>query len=148
MWFFQLQRIPEWSIKRNNFFGLDRVFKERVIRKGAFSDADVELYKEALRRPGALTAAINYYRANARRLFFRGRRPGKNGIDHTVRVPTLFIFGEQDFAIIPATVRGIENYVDAPYREVRIAECGHWVQNEAVEEVNTALLDFLAPEAS
>jgi pimeloyl-ACP methyl ester carboxylesterase len=58
-------------------------------------------------------------------------------------VPTLFIFAEQDFAILPETVRGVEKYVDAPYRELRIADSGHWVQNEAAEEVNAALLDFL-----
>lgn len=59
-------------------------------------------------------------------------------------MPTLFIFGEQDFAILPQTVRGIENYIDAPYRELRIPDSGHWVQNEAVEEVNTALVEFLS----
>ena len=58
-------------------------------------------------------------------------------------MPTLFIFGEQDIAILPQTVRGVENYIDAPYREVRIPDSGHWVQNEAVEEVNTALMEFL-----
>jgi pimeloyl-ACP methyl ester carboxylesterase len=61
-----------------------------------------------------------------------------------IRVPTLFIYGEKDFAIIPATVRGVDSYVDAPYRELRIADSGHWVQNEAAQEVNAALLEFLA----
>ncbi|HCX29742.1 MAG TPA: hypothetical protein DHU55_08220, partial [Blastocatellia bacterium] len=59
---------------------------------------------------------------------------------------TLFIFGEQDFAILPETVRGIAKYLDAPYREVRIADSGHWVQNEAVAEVNEALIDFLSSQ--
>jgi len=65
--------------------------------------------------------------------------------DGRIRVPTLFIFAEQDVAILPRTVRGVENYIDAPYRELRIADSGHWVQNEAVEEVNAALLEFLGP---
>ena len=55
----------------------------------------------------------------------------------------MFIYGEQDFAILPATVRNVEKYIDAAYREVRIADSGHWVQNEAAEEVNAALLKFL-----
>jgi pimeloyl-ACP methyl ester carboxylesterase len=67
-------------------------------------------------------------------------RSGGNG---RIRVPTLFIFGEQDFAILPATVRGIGNYIDASYCELRIADSGHWVQNEAAAEVNAALLEFL-----
>jgi pimeloyl-ACP methyl ester carboxylesterase len=155
MFFFQLPRIPEWAISRKDFAALDRVFKESVARKGAFSDADIEVYKEALRRPGCASAAVNYYRANVGRLM--SKRNSDNTPEHRssqmderriardgrVRVPTLFIFGEQDFAILPQTVRGVENYIDAPYRELRIADSGHWVQNEAVDEVNAALLEFL-----
>lgn len=143
MLFFQLPRVPEWSIRRNNFAGLERVFKDTVVRKGCFSDGDIELYKEAMRQPGALTASINYYRANLRRVMFRRRYENNVKRDDRIRVPTLFIFGEQDFAIIPETVRGVGNYVAAPYREVRIPDSGHWVQNEAVDEVNSVLIDFL-----
>ena len=143
MLFFQLPRVPEWSIRRNNFAGLERVFKDTVVRKGCFSDGDIELYKEAMRQPGALTASINYYRANLRRVMFRRRDENNVKRDGRIRVPTLFIFGEQDFAIIPETVRGVGNYVAAPYREVRIPDSGHWVQNEAVDEVNSVLIDFL-----
>jgi pimeloyl-ACP methyl ester carboxylesterase len=147
MFFFQLPRVPEWAISRKNFAGLDRTFKESVARKGSFSDADIENYKEAMRQPGALTGAVNYYRANTRRLISKGHTPERDESesrrDGRIRVPTLFIFGEQDFAILPATVRGVERFVDAPYRELRIADSGHWVQNEASDEVNTALLEFL-----
>jgi epoxide hydrolase 4 len=159
MFFFQLPGIPEWAIGRKGFASLDRVFKETVARKGSFSDSDIEIYKNALRQPGSLSGAVNYYRANVRRLMSQrntaasqasdsdpqetehGRfRLGQSG---SIRVPTLFIFGEQDFAILPATVREVGKYIDAPYREVRIADSGHWVQNEAASEVNAALLDFL-----
>ena len=150
MFFFQLPRIPEWALSRKHFSALDRTFKENVGRKGTFSDTDVELYKEALSQPGALTGAINYYRANVPRMMLpRRQKPtavpkGGEEADRRFRVPTLFILGEQDFAILPATVRGIEAYMAAPYREVRIADSGHWVQNEAAEEVNAALLEFLS----
>ncbi|MCM3902970.1 MAG: alpha/beta hydrolase [Pyrinomonadaceae bacterium] len=151
MFFFQLPRIPEWVIRKNNFKGLDGVFKEKVVRAGSFTDADVAAYRKALSQPGALTSAINYYRANVFRIM-RGSKPAATSEPSTqteirkgrgVRVPTLFIFGEQDFAILPRTVRGVADYVDAPYSELRIADSGHWVQNEAVEEVNAALLEFL-----
>jgi pimeloyl-ACP methyl ester carboxylesterase len=142
MFFFQLPRIPEWVIGRNNFEGLEGVFKEQTAGKASFTDTDIEAYKEALRQPGALTAAINYYRANVWRRF-KPRRKNER-VDAKIKVPTLFIFGEQDFAILSQTVRGVGNYIDAPYRELRIADSGHWVQNEAVEEVNNALLEFLA----
>lgn len=148
MFFFQLPRVPEWLIGRNNFAALDRVFKDQVARAGSFTDEDIEKYKAALREPAALTAAVNYYRANVFRLM--RRKPGAKSAgaaplerDGRIRVPTLFIFGEQDSAILPQTVRGVANYINAPYREVRIPDCSHWVQNEAPEEVNTALLEFL-----
>ena len=159
MFFFQLPRVPEWAIRRKGFAALDKTFKETVARKGTFSDADVALYKEALARPGAVTAAVNYYRANVRRVISQRDNSGKrkrgsqtkveseslksigNG---RIQVPTLFIFGEQDFAILPSTVSGVGKYIDAPYRELRIADSGHWVQNEAADEVNAALLEFLA----
>lgn len=162
MFFFQLPRLPEWAIGRKDFAALDKTFRDTVARKDTFSDTDIEFYKEALRRPGALTAAINYYRANVRRVMSQ-RNPSvtserssqpreiktdrtKEASDGRIRVPTLFIFGEQDFAILPATVSGVEKYIDAPYRELRIADSGHWVQNEAVAEVNEALIDFLSSQ--
>lgn len=143
MLFFQLPRIPEWAISRKNFEGIDRTFREKVINRTAFNDEDVRLYKEAIQRPGALTAGINYYRANLKRLT-SGRKNRDPTVNRPVPMPTLFIFGEQDFAIIPRTVRGVKDYVSGPYRELRLPNCGHWVQNEAADEVNRALLEFLA----
>jgi pimeloyl-ACP methyl ester carboxylesterase len=143
MFFFQIPRLPEWLIARQNFRAIERTFQKKVGRKNSFTQRDVERYKEAARQPGALTGAVNYYRANLfDRLLVRKQTNDKQG-DGRIQVPTLFIYGEQDFAIIPATVRGLEKYIDADYREVRIPDSGHWVQNEAPEEVNAALLEFL-----
>ncbi|MGH9968432.1 MAG: alpha/beta fold hydrolase [Pyrinomonadaceae bacterium] len=149
MFFFQLPRLPESLIRRNDFDGLNRVFTEKVSRRGSFTEADIAAYKEALRQPGALTSAINYYRANVFRIMRKPHRtaadaPGQ--VSARIRVPTLFIFGEQDFAILPQTVNGVGNYIDAPYHEVRIPDSGHWVQNEAVMEVNAALEKFLSAD--
>ena len=144
---FQLPRIPEWMVSRKNLDAIDRTFTDKVVRKHSFSAAEIDNYKEALRQPGSITAALNYYRANFSRL---AKRPVKTGdwasAQERTRVPTLFIFAEQDFAILPRTVRGVDKYVDAPYREVRIPDSGHWVQNEAADEVNAALIDFLKSE--
>jgi pimeloyl-ACP methyl ester carboxylesterase len=144
MLFFQLPRVPEWLMSANDFAFVEQTFKKTVARQGSFTDADIEVYKEALRERGALTAAINYYRANILRMFLKRRRREEELSDGRVRVPVLFIYGEQDHAVIPETVRNVKAYVDAPYREVRIPTSAHWVQNEAVEEVNAALNSFLA----
>ena len=143
MFLFQLPRLPEWMIGRNNMAAIDRTFTDSVSRKGTFSAAEIENYKEALRQPGAVTSAVNYYRANINRLASRAKSDSRS---ERTRVPTLFIFAEQDFAILPETVRGVADYVDAPYRELRIKDSGHWVQNEAAAEVNDALIEFLKSE--
>lgn len=160
MFLFLLPVLSEWIIRWNKFAVLDKMFKSSVARKGTFTETDIQLYKEALAQPGALTAALNYYRANVVQMMSRaGRRSGKKlnsgaGENETgprpgrpgfrISVPTLFIYGEQDIALAAATVRNVGNYVDGPYRELRIADSGHWVQNEASDEVNQALLEFLA----
>lgn len=147
MFFFQIPRLPEWLISQKNFQAIERSFTNHVSRKGTFSSEDIAHFKEALQQPGALKAGINYYRANViDRLLARkvvSSASGSSAATGRVKVPTLFIFGEQDFAILPATVSGIEKHIDAYYREVRIPDSGHWVQNEAADEVNAALLDFL-----
>jgi pimeloyl-ACP methyl ester carboxylesterase len=56
----------------------------------------------------------------------------------------LFVYGERDFAIVPETVAGVADYVDAPYTERRLTRSNHWVQQESPAEVNAALLNFLA----
>lgn len=142
MLFFQLPRVPEWWMARDDFAALAKAFRA-TSRPGTFSDKDIEVYKAAMREPGALTAAVNYYRANVRSFF--ARRPGGGGIKERerVRVPTLFVYGERDFAIVPETVAGVADYVDAPYTELRLARNNHWVQQESPAEVNAALLGFL-----
>jgi pimeloyl-ACP methyl ester carboxylesterase len=145
MFFFQIPGLPEWLIRQQNYRSIERTFTDKVTRKNTFTSEDIELYKEAARQRGALTGAINYYRANVfDRLFARKPKTDVKRSNGRVKVPVLFIFGEQDFAILPATVRGLERYVDAYYHEIRIPDSGHWVQNEAPAEVNAALLEFLS----
>jgi pimeloyl-ACP methyl ester carboxylesterase len=145
MLFFQLPRLPEWLMSAKDYAFVERIFKKTVARKGAFTDTDIAIYKKALSEPGALTAAVNYYRANVFSMFMKRRRRADEELsDGRIRVPTLFIYGEKDHAIMPETVRNLKAYIDAPYREVRIGTSAHWVQNEAVSEVNAALQSFLA----
>jgi pimeloyl-ACP methyl ester carboxylesterase len=143
MLFFQLPYLPELWIRARNFYGLERMFKSTTVRPNVFTDADIAVYKNALREDGALTAAINYYRANFIRRFVKRGKPHKQETGRRISVPTLFLFGEQDFAIDPRTVRGVAEFIDAPYREIRFAQSGHWVQEELPLEVNRALVEFV-----
>ena len=147
MLFFQLPFVPEWQLALNDFAGLDAMFK-KTSRPGTFTDTDLAIYKNALRQKDsrtnttALNAAVNYYRAN---LFSNLSRSGAQAKakDARIRVPTLFIYGERDFAIVPDTVRDVGKHINAPYRELRLPDSNHWVQQESPAEVNAALLNFL-----
>jgi pimeloyl-ACP methyl ester carboxylesterase len=141
MAFFQLPFIPELWISALDFYGLERTFRT-TSRPGTFNDTDIAIYKEALRQQGALTAAINYYRANVLSLFLKGSE-NSGAREGRIKCPTLFIYGERDFAIVPETVRGVSRVIDAPYRELRIPDSNHWVNEEFPVEVNSALIDFL-----
>ena len=147
MLFFQLPRVPEWWIGAHDFAQLERMFKATA-RRGTFTETDLAVFKTALKQQsahdetGALTGAINYYRANVRRLFRRGADHAAT-VEARVRVPTLFVYGERDPFIVPATVKGVGAYVAAPYREARLTHTGHWAQQESPAEVNAALLSFL-----
>ncbi|MCA1815691.1 MAG: alpha/beta fold hydrolase [Acidobacteria bacterium] len=148
MLFFQLPQLPERWIGRDDFAQLARMFKT-TSRSGTFTDADIALYKEALKRRGAqggttaLTAGVNYYRANLFDLV-ADRLAGGSRTFSTA--PTLFIYGERDAFVVPETVRDVGGYVAAPYKEVRLARAGHWVQQEYPNEVNAALLRFLSED--
>jgi epoxide hydrolase 4 len=142
MFFFQLPSIPEWLMRRDDFAGLGKTLRA-TSRPGTFTDEDVEVLKSALREPGAVTGGINYYRANLRALLSRGFGDKQIRRHERIRVPTLFIYGERDFAILPETVAGVGAYVDAPYTELRLGRSNHWVQQESPAEVNAALLQFL-----
>lgn len=141
MLFFQIPRLPEWWMSRNDFALLDQMFTQTVARPGTVTATDIAVYKKALREPGALTAGINYYRANFFQFFSLDGQ--KRSDEAEIRVPTLFVFGERDHAIAPETVRGVGRYIDAPYHEVRLANVGHWSQQEAAQEVTAALQSFL-----
>ena len=145
MLFFQLPLLPEWLLSVNDFALIERSFKER---KGAFTDTDIAVYKKALREPNALTCAINYYRANLGALLSNRRKESEDLSDDRIRVPALLIYGERDRFIVPETIEGVSRFVDAPFREARFKNYGHWIQNEAPAEINAELMSFLATEPS
>jgi pimeloyl-ACP methyl ester carboxylesterase len=139
MFFFQLPVIPEFILRLNDFTPLERALQGSTASPGVFSDDDIAVYKRTWSEPGSLRAMLNYYRANILARFSVRNQPVKG-----ISVPSLFIFGEQDRAILHETVQGIGQMIDAPFTDIRIPQSGHWVQQEAKEEVTAVIRDFLA----
>jgi pimeloyl-ACP methyl ester carboxylesterase len=139
MFFFQLPFVPEFRLKQNNYAKLATALKTSTAEPNIFGDEEVAEYVKSWSQPGAITAMLNYYRANIlKRMFSKHEPPAK------VKVPTLFIYGEKDTAVLPATVAGVGHMIDGPYTEHRFPGSGHWVQQEAREEVTGVLRKFLA----
>ncbi len=145
--FFQLPVLPELSLGAKDFDFVDRVLAESTVRPDAFTETDIEYYKRALARPGARTAALNYYRAIARRNAKRTLTRGGVG-DLPVRVPTLLVWGEQDQALDVSLTENLEQWVP-DIRVERLADASHWVQFDAPERVTDLLLSHLpSPRAT
>lgn len=130
---FQLPRLPEKFIARNARRTAEGI-RWSAIRKDAFTDADIEIYAQAIAQPDAMRAAIDYYRALVRWGFWL---PVKR-----IDVPTLMLWGENDIALTKPLTYHTEKWV-SDFRIQYIPNCGHWVQNEAAEQVNRALLEFI-----
>lgn len=138
MFFFQIPALPEYLMGLKDFAMLEKSLRESTAVK-VFGDEEIALYKKAWSETGALTSMLNYYRANIiKRFLSKPETPPK------IRIPTLFIYGEQDQAVLPRTVAGVGDMIDAPYTEVRLPGSAHWVQQEAKDEVTKAIREFLA----
>ena len=85
---------------------------------------------------------VNYYRN-----FHRNWEITEHLTDTKIDVSTLFIAGERDVVIGGASkgqLNGAMSRVVTDLRDVvLIPEIGHWVQQEAPDETNQAMSDFL-----
>jgi len=85
--------------------------------------------------PGALTAALNWYRATHPTMM-RSIAP--------VSIPTLFVWGTLDPAISREAAEGCAPYVTGPYRFEVLEGVDHWVPEMASDRLNGLLLEHLA----
>ena len=139
VFFFQLPFLPEAMLGARGARAVGEAFRGMAVNKAAFPDDVLAHYRENAGKPGALTAMINYYRAN----FLTLASPA----DTTpIEVPVLMIWGEQDTALGLELTEGYAPYVrDFTLR--RLPGVSHWVQQEAPEEVNARLMEWLGEKS-
>ncbi len=112
---------------------------------GAASRQDRQAYLEAWSQPGALTGALNYYRASPLHppeAAGAELPPKLDPAGFHVRVPTLVIWGERDEALLTGNLDGLEDIVD-DLRVERIADGSHWVIHEQPDRVNRLIRSFV-----
>jgi pimeloyl-ACP methyl ester carboxylesterase len=91
-------------------------------------------YADRMRQPGALHAALNWYRAIPRELVRPALRMGR------ISVPTLYLWGELEPAIGRAAAEATAEYVTGDYTFEAIPRVGHWIPEAIPDHVAAALL--------
>ncbi|OLT44605.1 haloalkane dehalogenase [Saccharomonospora sp. CUA-673] len=105
-----LRRMYEWKVPRGH----------------------VDDYVERLSEPGALTAALNWYRA-----------PNPKERMGEVTVPTLYVWSTEDVAFGSTAALATGDWVSGPYEFQMLEDVTHWVPEEAPEQLTALLLDHL-----
>jgi pimeloyl-ACP methyl ester carboxylesterase len=123
---FQLRGLIEMLLRAGNWW---------MFRTFTGCPEEFPQWRASLERPGRLTAAIDYYRANLRMLF-KADWPA-------VRVPVMGVWSSRDIALVERQMTESRRFVDAPWRYERIEGATHWLQLDAPERVNALLIDFL-----
>ena len=118
---FQLPLVPE----RLLLAGGGAPLRRSLLRGGVPEDA-VDRYVARMRQPGALSAALNWYRAIPLSL----RDPVG-----TVRVPTLHVWSTGDAFLGRTATEATAQHVDAPYRLEVLDDVPHWIPELAADRV-------------
>ena len=136
--FFQLPWLPEAMLGLGNGAMIVKAVRGEAANPENFPREMMERYAENARIPGALTAMINYYRANLNPL---GKTP-LLASDAPLDIPTLLIWGEADRHIGRHMMDGIEARV-RDLEILRLPGVSHWAMADAPEAVNAAIGDWL-----
>jgi pimeloyl-ACP methyl ester carboxylesterase len=102
---------------------------------------DIERYVADLSRPGALTAALNYYRANLPVEMLAG--VSEVPAAPPVTCPVLGVWSDGDIGCGEAQMLASQRIVTGPWRYHRITGAGHWIPLDAPDELATLLVDSL-----
>ena len=133
---FQLPWLPEALLTAGRAGAVARAFHGMAVNKSAFPPEVLEHYRRNALAPGAMTAMLNYYRANLATLS-NDAAPSPR-----IETPTLMIWGEEDTALGLELTKGYAPYV-ADFTLERLPGVSHWVQQEAPAAVNERLLAWL-----
>ncbi len=130
--FFRMPRVPETlftardlALMRNSLYA-------------SMPDDQVDEYVSVFSEPGALRAALNWYRA----------MPGQfiASVDLAAEVvqPVLYVFGSRDLQVFTRKeVRDLQpRFVTGPYEQIEL-DAGHWLIQEQPEEVVKAIMHHL-----
>ena len=104
--------------------------RDRLTRNGV-PPAQIEAHLSVLCNPAGMEAAIAWYRAR--------------GVRHDpvapTKVPTLYIWGDNDDTVGRLAAEGTAEFIAAPYRFEPMAGVGHYPADQVPEQVSALLLE-------
>ena len=115
-------------LRQDNF----KMLRAGLEREG-IAPENLDGYLRTLGEPGALEAAINWYRANDIAL----------AAIPPVSVPTLYIWGAADASVGRRAVELTEQFVNGPYQLVKIEGGGHFIVDQLPERITQLLMAHL-----
>jgi pimeloyl-ACP methyl ester carboxylesterase len=108
---------------------------EALCTASGLGAANTRQYLAVLTRPGALTAALNWYRA----------MDGDDLADlPLVKVPTLYVWSTDDAALGRPAAEASGTFVTGGYRFVVLEGVNHWIPEAAPKELARLLVEHLA----
>jgi len=111
----------------------------KLFREWVGDAVDLERYVEDLSRPGAMTAALGYYRANLHPRFELTRQPLP-----PCTVPTLGLWSSGDRYLTELQMQRSAEHCTAGYRYERVEDATHWMQLDQPKRVTELLLEHLS----
>jgi pimeloyl-ACP methyl ester carboxylesterase len=120
--FLQLPWLPELL--------LPRILRPSLVRSG-LPEAAADRYLRRLREPGALTAALNWYRALPWSL------PTPTG---PVSVPTTYAWGRADLAVSRTAAELTRHQIQGRYR-FEALDAGHWLPETRPADIAALIID-------
>jgi pimeloyl-ACP methyl ester carboxylesterase len=133
MLLFQFAGVAEEALQRDDW---------RLFRELCRGDGDVDRYIADLSRPGALTAALNWYRANVPPETLFAADPIALP---PVACPTMGVWSSGDHYLTEELMTGSEAHVQGRWRYERIEGASHWIPVDAPGELNELLVGFFLP---
>lgn len=124
---FQLRGIAEVFFRAGNF---------GLLRRMAGDDSELAVWRRDLSRPGRLTAAMNWYRANIGALMSGSMPPA--------RIPVLGMIGSADPALTVAQMAGSGCYATAGFSYDIVEGAEHWLPLHNASEIEGRAIAFLS----
>ena len=135
------------SGSEDTFLANEAELLKGIYQSANLSEKEMEPYLEVLGTPDALSAALNWYRANSFSPDLLEGSERRTGVPD-IELPTMHIWSSEDTALGRQGAELTAQFVSGAYRYEVFEGVNHWVTEVASDALNTVLVDFISGYAS